>query len=95
MGLTRRIFNQCHRIFNRGKIRSDLAQCDFHIFPHLKRDLEGTRSSGDEEARTAIASWMKRRPREFFIGGIRENSFHVGKNISNCEAITLKSKYNV
>lgn len=35
---------------------------------------------------------MKRKPREFFIDVIHENSSRVGKNVSNCEAITSKTK---
>jgi transposase len=36
----------------------DLAPSDFHFFPHLKRDVNGTHFTSDDEAMT---SWIKER----------------------------------
>ena len=40
----------------------DLAPCDFHFFPDLKRDLKGTYFTSDEEVKEAVKSWLKERP---------------------------------
>jgi hypothetical protein len=48
-----------------------LAPSDIHFFPHLKRDLKGTHFTSDDEAKQAVASWIKQRT-EFFIDGVRK-----------------------
>ena len=48
----------------------DLAPSDFHFFPHLKRDLKGTRFASDDEVKQAVTSWIKQRTPEFFIDGM-------------------------
>ena len=48
----------------------DLAPSDFHFFPHLKRDLKGTRFTSDDEAKQAVMSWIKQSTPEFFIDGM-------------------------
>jgi transposase len=50
----------------------DLAPCDFHFFPHLKRDLKGTHFTSDDEVKQAVTSWIKQRTPEFFIDGMRK-----------------------
>jgi len=49
----------------------DLAPSDFHFFPHLKRDLKGTRFTSDDEVKQAVTSWIKQRT-ELFIDGMRK-----------------------
>ena len=49
----------------------DLAPCNFHFFPHLKRDLKGTHFTSDDEVKQAVTSWIKQRT-EFFIDGMRK-----------------------
>jgi len=50
----------------------DLAPNDFHLFPHLKRDLKGTHFTSDDEVKQAVASRIKQRTPEFFIDGMRK-----------------------
>jgi len=50
----------------------DLAPSDFHFFPHLKRDLKGTRFTSDDEVKQAVTSWIKQRTPEFFTDGMRK-----------------------
>jgi histone-lysine N-methyltransferase SETMAR len=50
----------------------ELAPCDFHFFPHLKRDLKGTHFTSDDEVKQAVTSWIKQRTPEFFIDGMRK-----------------------
>ena len=50
----------------------DLAPSDFHIFPHLKRDLKGTHFTSDDEVKQAVMLWIKQRTPEFFIDGMRK-----------------------
>jgi histone-lysine N-methyltransferase SETMAR len=49
----------------------DLAPSDFHFFPHLKRDLNGTHFTSDDEVKQAVASWIKQRTPECFTDGMR------------------------
>jgi len=48
----------------------DLAPNEFHFFPHLKRDLNGTYFTSDDEVKQAVTSWIKQRTSEFFIDGM-------------------------
>ena len=50
----------------------DLSPCDFHIFPNLKRDLKGIHFTTDDEVKDAVKSWIKKRPAEFLIDGMRQ-----------------------
>lgn len=50
----------------------DLAPCDFHFFPHLKRAIKGIHFTTDGEVKDAVKSWIKERPQEFFIDGMRK-----------------------
>jgi len=50
----------------------DLAPSDFHLLPHLKRDLKGTHFTSDDEAKQAVTSWIKQRTPEFFVDGMRK-----------------------
>ena len=51
--------------------RADLAPSNFHLFPHLKRDLKGAHFTSDDEVKQAVMSWIKKRT-EFFIDGMRK-----------------------
>jgi len=50
----------------------DLAPSDFHFFPHLKRDLNGTHFTSEDEVKQAVTSWIKQRTPEFFIVSMRK-----------------------
>ena len=50
----------------------DLAPSDFHFFPHLKRDLKGTRIISDDEVKQAVMSWIKQRTPELLIDDMRK-----------------------
>ncbi|KAL4105171.1 hypothetical protein QTP88_020443 [Uroleucon formosanum] len=50
----------------------DLAPCDFHFFPDLKRDLKGTHFTSDEEVKEAVKSWIKERPATYFSDGMKK-----------------------
>jgi len=52
--------------------RADLAPSNFHLFPHLKRDLKGTHFTSDDEVKQAVTSWIKQRTPEFFIDGMHK-----------------------
>jgi len=71
---------------------SDLAPNDFHLFPHLKRDLKGTHFTLDDEVKQAVASWIKQRTPEFFTDGMRKLVLRW-KNVLNDKATMSKNKY--
>jgi len=50
----------------------DLVPSDFHFFPDLKRDLNGTHFASDDEVKQAVRSWIKQRTPEFFIDSMRK-----------------------
>jgi hypothetical protein len=50
----------------------DLAPCDFHFFPDLKRDFKGTHFTSDEEVKEAVKSWIKKRPATYFSDGMKK-----------------------
>lgn len=50
----------------------DLAPCDFYLFPNLKRDLKGIHFTTDDEVKDAVKSWIKERPSEFLVNGMRQ-----------------------
>jgi hypothetical protein len=50
----------------------DLAPCDFHFFPYVKRDLKGSHFTSDAEVKQAVASWIKQRTPEFLIDGMHK-----------------------
>ena len=45
----------------------DLAPCDFHFFPKLKRDLKGIHFTTDDKLKDAVKLWIKQRPPEFLV----------------------------
>jgi transposase len=45
----------------------DLVPSDFHLFPHLKRDLKGTHFTSDDEVKQAVTLWIKQRTPEFLL----------------------------
>ena len=49
----------------------DLTPSDFHFF-HLKRDLQGTHCTSDDEVKPAVTSWTNQRTHEFFNDGMRK-----------------------
>jgi len=53
----------------------DLAPSDFHLFPHLKRDLKGTHFTSDDEVEQAVTSWIKQRTPETWKRCIVKHNF--------------------
>ena len=47
----------------------DLAPSDYHMFPGLKKQLEGCHFSSDVEVIAATETWLDRQP-EFFLSGL-------------------------
>lgn len=56
--------------------RPDLATCYVHFFSHLKGDLKGKYFSMGDKVKSAMASRIKERPREFFVNGMRKLVSH-------------------
>jgi len=61
----------------------DLAPCDFHLFPNLKRHLKGTRFATDEELKTATEQWLDSQDKQFFSHGIEQ----LRKRYDKCIAL--------
>ena len=47
-----------------------LAPSDYHLFGPLKRHLKGNSYDGDNEIKTAVTTWLKQQPEEFYRRGI-------------------------
>jgi histone-lysine N-methyltransferase SETMAR len=45
----------------------DLAPCDFHLFPNLKKYLRGTRYEDDEELKSSTDGWLHHQDNTFFL----------------------------
>jgi len=45
----------------------DLAQSDYHLFPGLKKQLNGHHFSFDAEVIAATETWLDRQPSDFFF----------------------------
>ena len=50
---------------------SDLVPSDFHLFGPMKEHLWGQKFA-DDEVMEAVQSWLKARPKSFFLEGIRK-----------------------
>jgi transposase len=59
-------------VFSHLPYSPDLAPSDFHVFPHLKRNLKGIHFTSDDKAKQAVTSWIKQITPEFFIDGMRK-----------------------
>jgi len=49
----------------------DLAPSDYHLFPGLKKQLEGRHFSSDAEVIAAAETWLDGQP-EFFLSGLQK-----------------------
>ncbi|XKL68404.1 hypothetical protein PGB90_003895 [Kerria lacca] len=50
----------------------DLAPSDYYLFRHLKKHIKGIRYASDDKLRTAVSSWLRLQPVDFFETGIRK-----------------------
>jgi histone-lysine N-methyltransferase SETMAR len=50
----------------------DLAPSDYHLFPGLKKQLEGRHFSFDTEVIAAAKTWLDRQPSDFFFSGLQK-----------------------
>ena len=50
----------------------DLAQSDYHLFPGLKKQLNGCHISSDAEVIVAVETWLDRQLSEFFLSGLEK-----------------------
>ena len=49
---------------------TDLAPCDFHLFPKLNEHLRGRQFSSDEEVKRCVKNWLRALPASFFRDGL-------------------------
>jgi transposase len=68
-------------VLSHPRYSPDLVSGNFHLLPHLKRDLKGTHFTSDDEVKQAVKSWIKQRTPEFFIDGMRKLVLHWEKRI--------------
>jgi hypothetical protein len=61
----------------------DLAPCDSHLFPKLKRDLCGCLCDSDEEVEKTVRTWMKKQTVEFFHDGFQKLVHHWKQCVEN------------
>jgi len=50
----------------------DLAPLDYHLFPGLKKTIEGRHFSSDAEIIVATDTWFDGQPSEFFLSGLQK-----------------------
>ena len=50
----------------------DLAPSDYHLFPGLKKQLNGRHLSTDVEVIAAAETWLDGQPTEFFLSGLQK-----------------------
>jgi transposase len=50
----------------------DLAPSGFHLFRPIKEHLRGQNFADDNEVMEAVESWLKAKPKSFFLEGIRK-----------------------
>jgi len=50
----------------------DLAPYDYHLFPGLKKQLEGRHFSSDAEVIVAVETWLDGQHSEFFLSGLQK-----------------------
>jgi len=50
----------------------DLAPLDYHLFPGLKKQLQGCHFSSDAEVIAATQTWLDGRPSEFFLSDLQK-----------------------
>lgn len=57
----------------------DLAPCDFHLFPSLKKSLRGQRFFDDNELKATVQRWFDIQPESFFQAGIEALRYRWNK----------------
>ena len=50
----------------------DLAPSDYHLFPGLKKQLQGRHFSSDVEVIAAVENWLEGQTSEFFLSGLQK-----------------------
>ncbi len=50
----------------------DLAPSDYYLFKHMRRYLKGIWFTTDDELQTAVSTWLRQQPSEFFENGMRK-----------------------
>ena len=66
---------------------SDLAPCNFLLFPNLKKDIRGLPFWSDEEDMTALEEWVNGKDPDFFSSGLMALEHRWSK------CITLEGNY--
>ena len=71
----------------------DLAPCDFHLFPNLKRQLKGKHFSSDNELKLATEQWLAEQDKEFYLNGIEQLRMRYEKCVEVHGNYVEKQKY--
>ena len=50
----------------------DLAPCDFHLFPNLKRFLRESQYANDDELKSATEKWLYQQEKTFYLSSIEK-----------------------
>jgi len=62
----------------------DLAPCDYHLFPELKKQMKGHHFSSNMEVIAAAETWLDGQPSEFFLSGLQKLEQRAKKCIELC-----------
>ena len=83
---------QKFKVLSHPPYKPDLSPSDFLSFPHLKRDLNGTHFTSDDEVKQAVTSWIEK---ELLNSSLTAclNLFYFGKNVLNDKVTMSKNKY--
>jgi len=67
--------------FDHTPYSPDLALSDYHLFPGLKKQLEGSHFWSDAEVVAAAETWLDSHPSEFFLSGLQKLEKWAEKSI--------------
>ena len=62
----------------------DLAPSDYHLFPGLKKQLQGRHFLSDAEVIAVAETWLDGQPSELFLSGLQKLEQRVKKCIEFC-----------
>jgi len=62
----------------------DLASSDYHLFPGLKKQLNGRQFSSDAGVIAAVKTWLDGQASEFFLSGLKKLEQRAKKCIELC-----------
>ena len=54
------------------RMKFSMAPSDFHLFGPMKEHFRGQKFADDDEVMEAVQSWLKAKPKSFFLEGIRK-----------------------